>query len=140
MKLAFISILAADDQNGWSGLDFHMRQALESRGVEIVVIDRLRHGRSLPRRLRKLWARRIENRSTLHFWDIDTAKGYAHDVEKRLRGLVIDGVLCASPIPLAYRRTTLPKILWTDSNFSALTSAYDDFGAHRLSKSALRHG
>jgi len=140
MKLAFVTIFDANDPDGWSGLDFHMRQALESTGVQIEVIDNLRHGRSIPRRLRKLWARQIENRSSLHFWDVDTAKGYANHVEKRLRGLAVDAVISASPIPIAYLRTTLPKILWTDANFSALSSAYDEFCAGRLSKSALRHG
>ena len=132
MKIAYVSIFDAHDVNNWSGTPLHMWQALEAQGNEIEIIDTLHHGPSLKRKLRKLWGRYVENRDFLHFWDVDTARGYAADVRSRLENTGADVVLSPSPIPLAFVNCPQPKILWTDASFAALTTTHSEFSSKRL--------
>ncbi len=137
MKLAYVSIFDARDVRNWSGTLLHIWQALEAQGIEIEIIDNLRHGPSLRRKLRKLRGRCLERREFLHFWDVDTARDYASDVAARLQGTNADMVLSASPVPLAYLNCPQPKILWTDASFAALSRDYEEFKPERLCKATV---
>lgn len=127
MKIAYVTMFDATDPKNWSGLDLHIWKSLEKQGMEIELIGNLRHGRSLARRLRRLWGTRVERRTFLHFWDTATARDYAADVAERLLSTNADVVLCPSPIPLAYLNCPQPRVIWTDATFAGLSSFYPEF-------------
>jgi glycosyltransferase involved in cell wall biosynthesis len=139
MKLAYVSIFDATDIRNWSGTYWHMYKSLESQGVGVELLGNLQHGRSVQRKLRKLWAQNIEHRNFLHFWDSETAKDYSADVDGRLKALDVDAVLCSNSIPLAYLRSELPKILWTDATYSGLSQMYDEFNPDLISAASAKH-
>jgi glycosyltransferase involved in cell wall biosynthesis len=139
MKLAYVSIFDATDIRNWSGTYWHMYKSLESQGVFVELIGNLQHGRSVQRKVRKLWAQNIEHRNFLHFWDSETAKDYSADVDRRLKALDVDAVLCSNTIALAYLRSHLPKILWTDATYSGLSQMYDEFKPDLISAASAKH-
>ncbi len=123
----------ATDVRNWSGTDLYIWKALQSQGIEIELIGKLRHGPSLRRKLRKLWGRYVQRKEFLHFWNVQTARAYARDVTDRLSRLTgVDCVLSPTPIPLAFLECEHPKVLWTDAIFSGLSRCYEEFNPQRL--------
>jgi glycosyltransferase involved in cell wall biosynthesis len=130
----------ATDVANWSGLDFNIWKAIERQGVEVELIGSLSHGRSVRRRLKKLYAHKVERRTFSHFWNVETAIGFATDVARRLEGSGADVVVGPNPIPLAFVRTKLPIVLWADATFAGLLDFYPEFSSSRLSKCSIRAG
>lgn len=139
MKLAYVTMFDANNIRNWSGLYWYMHKSLENQGVKIELIGNLEHGRSVSRRVRKLWAQNVEQKDFLHFWDLDTARDYCADVDRRLSALDVDGVVSPSLCALAFLKSNLPKILWTDAAFSGLSQLYDEFNPTLISKASSRH-
>ena len=140
MRVAYVTIFDGTDIRNWSGLDVHIWKSLEAQGLKIELVGNLIHGRSVRRRLRKLWGTRVQRRSFLHFWDVDTARDYAADVQDRVARIRPDVVLSPSPIPLAYLRCRQPRVLWTDATFAGLASFYPEFVPENVCSASTRCG
>lgn len=127
LRVAYVTIFDATDIRNWSGTDLHVWKSLEAAGCEIRLIHKLQHGKSILRKLRRLWTDRVERREFIHFWDISTATGYARYVERQLAEMEADVVVSPTPVPLARLKTRHPKVLWTDATYAALRENYREF-------------
>lgn len=139
MKIAYVTPTDATNVGNWSGLYLHIYKSLEAQGLEIELMTDLNAGRSLGRDLRKAWGRFVQRRSYNHFWDVDTSRAYAADVEARLKHSDVDVVVSPVPAVLAYLKCSQPKVLWTDAGYEALRQNYAEFSDSVLSPASARN-
>lgn len=139
MKIACVTPTDATNVANWSGLYYHIYKSLEAQGLEIELMSDLNAGRSPGRDVRKVWSRFVQRRSYNHFWDVDTARAYAADVEARLKHSDAEVVVSPVPAVLAYLKCPQPKVLWTDAGYEALRHDYAEFSDSVLSPASARN-
>jgi glycosyltransferase involved in cell wall biosynthesis len=147
MKIAYVTTYDASNRHAWSGTGFSIHHELSRQGIEVELIGSLRqrHNRltSLSNRLwKRLGYQYLNDRDPI------LLKGYAREVENRLRGTRADLILSPGTIPIAYLKTDIPIVFWTDATFGGLLDYYDTFSnlsfvsvmhGHRMEKRAIRN-
>ncbi|HSY19287.1 MAG TPA: glycosyltransferase family 4 protein [Candidatus Acidoferrales bacterium] len=150
MRVAFPAthFLDPDNVKSWSGLPFFIRQALENAGVETVTIplvDQVDLRGQLPRFLYWRWLR---GKRYLRYCEVGLLKGYARQIEQYLATHPVDAVFSPSTWPIAYLKTSLPVVFWTDACFAGMLDFYGAFtrvappsiqAGHAAEQEALRH-
>src|SRR5204862_6772080 len=69
---------------------------------------------------------------------VSMSKGYAKDVAQKLATMKADCVFSPGSIPVAYLKTDLPKIIFTDATFACLLNYYEPSSG--LSADLIRQG
>jgi glycosyltransferase involved in cell wall biosynthesis len=127
MKIAYTSILPANDPRSWSGLNYHIAACLRDQGFEVDLIGPIHSPmrkamsktqavlRQLISRKRCLWTR---NTSLL--------RHYAAVTSQRLSRGKYDLLFSPGTEPIAYLppQVTLPVVFWTDAPFGAMHDYY----------------
>ena len=138
MRIAFVTRWESNDVHAWSGTPYHMAEAMKSYGHHIEFIGPLtipmEWGHKLLRRLM-----RIVNRHYDFERHPAVARAYAGQVDHALKHGKFDIVFSPTSIPLAYLKTKIPKVLWTDATFAAMVEYYPGNWS-RLSQISLRQG
>ncbi len=141
MKIAYTSILPADDPSSWSGLNYHIAACLRDQGFEVDLIGPIHSAmrramskaqavlRQLISRKRCLWTR---NTSLL--------RHYAAVTSQRLGRGKYDLLFSPGTEPIAYLppQVTLPVVFWTDAPFGAMHDYYPWY--QDLSADSVREG
>ncbi|HVU33829.1 MAG TPA: glycosyltransferase family 4 protein [Opitutaceae bacterium] len=128
MRVAFLGnqYLDPDNCRSWSGLPYFMRRALEEAGIETVTIAP--QDTEDPRRImRLLYWRWLRGKRYLKYCDPRLLQDHARQCERRLASVTVDAVFSPSTWPLAYLRTRLPTVFWTDASFAGVLNFYDSF-------------
>jgi glycosyltransferase involved in cell wall biosynthesis len=140
MNLAYVTVFDATDIRNWSGLDRYIWESLAAQGENVELVGSLKHPRSFGRKIRKFWGSTIERKIFSHLWDVDTAKGYAHDAASRIATSAADAILSPSPIPIAYLERKEPLFLWTDAPFCGLLDFYPEFARENMCSASVKAG
>ena len=121
MRVAFLAnhYLDPDNCGSWSGLPYFMRRCLEQVGIETVSIFP-EEDRSVRMLARTLYWRVFHRKRFLRYCDINLLRRQARQFERRLASLTVDAVFSPSTWPLAFLRTELPAVFWTDATFSGV--------------------
>jgi len=149
MRIAFPAthFLDPDNVKSWSGLPFFIRQALQNAGIETVTIplaDPVDLGGQLPRFLYWRWLR---GKRYLRHFEGKLLKSYARQLEHQLATHPVDAVFSPSTWPIAYLKTNLPAVFWTDACFAGMLDFYGAFtnlapasiqAGHAIEQAALR--
>ena len=129
MRVAFLANKYLDPRRSgsWSGLPYFIRRALEDAGVETSLIwceDRHR----MACWVQFFYWRIRHRRRYLRYCNERLLQGYARQIERRLASAPpADAVFSVSTWLLAFLRTDLPTVLYTDACFSALLGFYESF-------------
>jgi glycosyltransferase involved in cell wall biosynthesis len=128
MRIAFLAseFLDPDTPRSWSGLPFFMRQAIESAGIETVTLSPV-DTRQAERLVRFLYWRWMRRRRYLKYCDHALLQSHARQYERGLAGIDVDAVFSPSTWALAYLKTDLPTVLWTDACFAGVLDFYHSF-------------
>jgi glycosyltransferase involved in cell wall biosynthesis len=141
MKIAYISILPADDINAWSGLNYHILQCLRAQRFEVDLIG------PLYSRSRCLVSKAKSELSSLcsrqrHLWTRDAGllRRYGEMAAERLRGRHYDLLFSPGTEPIAFLPDyiTTPLVFWTDAPFGAMLDYYPWY--KNLSHGSIRDG
>ncbi len=124
MKIAYTTHFAADDIHSWSGLIYHLRQALIDTGCEVVTIDSLREKGRVSGKLMELGYKHLTGKTFLRYRRPSTLDAYARQVEARLVGQNVDVVLSPSCFPIARLKPGLPTVFWSDACFAGMVDYY----------------
>ena len=145
MRVAFITNHSSSKLNdskshteSWSGTIFHMRAALERSGLDIEAIDLLRDSYSILFKAKRVVKNVMLKKNYLRDREPLTLRSYARQVEKRLTQLKPDVIFSPGTIPIAYLRTDIPIIFWTDATFDGMINFYPEFT--NLCDETLRNG
>ena len=137
MKAAYITSYDSTDVNQWSGLGSYIARSLEAQGIEWVRIGPLQRrldplivGKFLVNKLLKKQYQRKRAPQVLH--------SYARQISERLKGLKVDFLFSPGTLELAYLKTELPMVFWTDCTFDGMVDFYPNMT--RLAPETLRDG
>lgn len=138
MKVAYVTTYDASNPNSWSGTGHYIAKALERQGVEITYIGPLEDRGGMLLGARRAAVRLFRGRRILRERDARVARGYAIQVEERLKGLDADWILSPETIPIAELRVATPIAFWTDATFAQMVGYYPEF--QKLAGASVRAG
>ncbi len=115
-----------------------MAEGLEQAGLTVERIGPLKSQRNPINVLRYLWNSKVRRLNDHPQRDPGFLKNYARQVERALENSDAQLVLGAGGMPLAYLKTDLPVVLWTDCTFAGLENYYDKYS--NLSARTARNG
>lgn len=140
MRVAFLANKFLDPRSpgSWSGLPFYTKRALEDAGVETQMVwcDESHQAQCW---MRFFYWRLLHRKRYLRYCNEKLLQGYARQIEQRLAaGPPVDAVFSVSTWLLAFLKTELPTILYTDACFGALLGFYASFS--NLAPASLLEG
>lgn len=138
MKVAYVTTYDASNPNSWSGTGHYIAKSLERQGVEITYIGPLEDRGGILLGARRAAVRLLRGRRILRERDARVARGYAIQVEERLKGLDADWILSPGTIPIAELRVATPIAFWTDATFAQMVGYYPEF--QKLAGASVRAG
>jgi glycosyltransferase involved in cell wall biosynthesis len=94
--------------------------------MEVIYIGPLQDRGGRKASLKRVIARGIRKRF-LRERDPAVARGYAEQVELKLRGQDVDWIVSPGTIPIAEIGGTIPIAFWTDATFSQMIDLYPEF-------------
>ena len=131
MKVFFVTLFEAQNIKNWSGTAFYLSKSLQEAGVEVEYIGNLKSlpGNDLRFRLRDLFYNKLfKNKfgTYIRFYEPRNLQYIAGQVSEKLKnkqGIV----LSPGAIPIAYLKTNMPVVLWTDATFAVMKDYYSEF-------------
>lgn len=128
MRIAYVtdSYLDPRKANSWSGLPHYIRSALERAGIEVETIV-LPDPNPAAAMIRYAYWRFLRGRRYLRICEPALLRHYAAATNRRLREMKVDAVFSPSSGPIAYLRTDVPIIFWTDACFAGMLNFYESF-------------
>jgi glycosyltransferase involved in cell wall biosynthesis len=138
MNVAFVATYDSRDVHAWSGIPFSMARALEGQGVNVEHLGPLRARFDFALKVKTFAYRKLRG------WNYDrtrepvVARGYARQVEAKLRAIDADIVLSPGVTAIAELRCAQPIAFWADATFDGMIDFYPTWT--RLAPEALRKG
>lgn len=138
MNIAFVTIGLSDNVSAWSGIPYFMSEGFAGNGANVARIQGLRGISSGALRLQEFLRRRIlrENYST--YRHKKRMLHYAAQVDEIVRKTRPDVIVSPSTLPLAYLKSDIPAVVWTDATFHSLLDFYPEYRG--LSARAIAEG
>jgi glycosyltransferase involved in cell wall biosynthesis len=127
VKIAYVTTYDASNPNSWSGTGHYIAKSLERQGVEVTYIGPLDDRGGLLLGARRAAVRFLSGKRILRERDARVARGYATQVEQRLKGLDVDWILSPGSIPIAELSVGTPIAFWTDATFAQMVGFYPEF-------------
>jgi glycosyltransferase involved in cell wall biosynthesis len=126
LRIAYVTTYDAADTSVWSGTGHHIGKSLEAQGMEVIYVGPLEDRGGRRASLKRVVARTIRKRF-LRERDPAVSRGYAEQVELKLRGQDVDWILSPGTIPIAEIGGTIPIAFWTDATFAQMIDLYPEF-------------
>lgn len=139
MKVGFLSDSYNDPERvgSWSGLPYFFARKMREEGCEIIPIRGRDAVGSLPEKIKQAAWLAVGKRY-LRGLSPGPLQAYARSVEPLLAESGADVIFSVNSWLLAYLKTTLPTVFWTDATFASMLGFYDSFSG--LAPSSLRDG
>lgn len=138
LKIGFVSVQDANDVRSWSGVPYHILDALRRQDVSIEVFSPLERTFRYALAPIKI-AARLSNRDV----EIDrfplALRSYAKQLKKRMQMNPVDVILSTSTIPITLLECAEPIVCYTDSLFHLMPGYYGSMW-DRLTRGAVRRG
>lgn len=125
MNIAFVSTYDARNVSNWSGLGYYISKSLEDNGNNLKYIGDLGRNVTIKNFLKKIYFTRIQHKKFALERTIAMAKGYSDVVSASLSNKKYDCVFSPGSIPVAYLKTDLPKVIFTDATFACMLNYYE---------------
>jgi glycosyltransferase involved in cell wall biosynthesis len=138
MRVAFLTTYKSSDVSAWSGSMFNMLGALLNAGVQVETIDALSDPYSAFFKAKRIVKNTVFGKNYLRDREPLTLRGYARQVEGRLRRRNPDILFSAGTMPIAYLRTDKPIVFWADATFDGMINFYPEFT--NLCEETIRNG
>tara|TARA_B100000315_G_C14536267_1_gene568611 strand:- start:23 stop:745 length:723 start_codon:yes stop_codon:yes gene_type:complete len=138
MRVLFISIVGSvHDKNTWSGTTHYLYKHL-SQHYETENLSTLKTKKA-PFKFAYRIASKFSSKTFLFDTSHFLAKLYAREIEQYLKSTKDLGLIVSdSSIPMAYLRTNIKTMVYTDSNFNAMLAAHHEF--QNLSRLSINRG
>jgi len=130
---------AENDENTWSGLNFHIRQAVRLAGFDVVHLGGLYAEVNFYESLKCRFYRQVIRKGFDLRRNRRFLKKCAASTKSRLaQSGSFDFIIAPSSYPVAFLGNEIPKVVWLDSTFPGLVNYYPGFC--NLSQETLREG
>lgn len=136
MKISYVTTYDAHDVRQWSGLGYHIANALEiANSVEY--IGNLKLYRNPLLLAKNMFYSKVVNRRFLADRDPKAADYYADQIAAKISHDT-DVIFCPSTIPISLLEVNKPKVFYTDATFGGMVDFYDSFS--NLCDESIRNG
>jgi glycosyltransferase involved in cell wall biosynthesis len=125
MKIAFAAIADPQDKRVWSGTVFHLYQALERAGHEMIPIGNLKNPYGQLLKLVRKVVRVTTGKRYLGETEPLVLKSYARQIARRLRGLDYDVLLACHSQAVSELKIGKPMAFFADATFAAMDGYYE---------------
>ncbi|WP_411845171.1 glycosyltransferase family 4 protein [Roseibacillus persicicus] len=136
LRAAYVTAFEPKDIHAWSGLIYHIKQALERSGIEVESLSNLKKGALLTCAAKLLF---YKLRRKAYHRDREPAllENYARQIEERLDPNT-DFIFSPGTLAIGKLKTDKPMVIWTDSTFAGLVETYPEF--QNLCAETLKNG
>ena len=124
LKIAYVTSYDAKDVNNWSGLGVYIARTLEKYIGDVEYIGAMDYRESFIDFLIKGATRLFSNKEYLTDRTERAGKHYARIVEEKITGKKFDLIFSPGTIPIAWLKTDIPIIFWTDGTFASMVDYY----------------
>jgi len=138
LRIGFVSIEDASDVASWSGIPYHILDALRRQDVSIEVFSPLKRDFRYALAPFKIAARLMNKEICLHHYQI-ALRSYAKQLEQRMRLNPVDVILSTSTIPITLLECAEPIVFYTDAVFHMMPGYYGALW-DRFTRDAIRRG
>lgn len=146
MRLAYLGLEDPENIRTWSGIPYHLGQALRQKGVELFPVGPLRQPTQSVDHWRQKFYRRLAHKNFYPPVEAKYLRATGREACRLMRDQELDGVLSIHADPVAYLETDLPIFFVHDTTFDGLLDYYKLFvnlcrrslrQGHRMQQSAL---
>ncbi len=138
MKIAYATPYDSRDIRFWSGTGYFIAESLAQAGAEVHRLGPLAVLNNKSIRAKQILFEKVLGQRLVGEVDAGLLKGYAHQMEERLKDLHADLVFSPHAPPVARLNTKLPLVLWADCTFGGMVNFYPDY--QKLAPGNLRDG
>ncbi len=139
IRIGFVSIEDASSEGTWAGIPIRILEKLKQHSeFDIELISPLKRNLRwlyLPAKL----CEKFTGQAFIWYLTRRSQRYFARQVESVVKKKQLDAVFSTSSIPIAYLRTDIPAVFWTDAVFHVMYGYYSGLFAH-LSKRTIRDG
>jgi glycosyltransferase involved in cell wall biosynthesis len=114
----------ATNIGNWSGLGYFIGKTLQQYVGKVTFIGNLKSGRFARHYMRKMIHRITDGREFCTERTADAGVFYAEQVDRQLKDGAFDLVFAAATIPVAYMRSAIPLLIYTDATFASMVGYY----------------
>ncbi|MBC7829706.1 MAG: glycosyltransferase [Chitinophagaceae bacterium] len=148
MKIAFVTTYDARNILNWSGSSYYISKSLEDQHNDLKYIGNLKRIVSPIDKIKKINCRIFSNKDFVLDRTVAVSKKYCEQVEEQLKLQQCDCIFSIGSIEMAYLKTKIPKIFYTDATFASMIDYYKGFmnlspeiirQGHRIEKQALEN-
>lgn len=138
LRIGFVSLEDPNDITAWSGIPYHLLDALRRQNLSIEVLSPLKEDFRYPLLPFKL-AARLSKRE-IEFIRFPLAlRSYAKQLKNKMRGRDIDVIFSTSSVPITRLECSAPVVFFTDAIFHMLPGYYGGIW-DRFTSGAIRRG
>lgn len=138
MKAAYVTTSNPYDIHSWSGLTYYIFQALKMAELQVETIGPLKESLSFLFDIKSLSYQITTGKHYRKDRENYILNFYAKQVENALKFIHPDIIFSPDTIPIAYLKTNIPIVFWTDSSFAGLTNFYPKFS--NLCSETIKNG
>jgi len=138
MRLAYVATYDSTDIRSWSGIPFHLAQALDRQGLQLVHANPLTDEYSRSQRVKGRIYRHLLRRPYMPHLERNVLDGYARQVCAHLAGRGVDAIFALGSHTIAHLECDAPVVFYDDATFNTLANSYGEFSG--LSQETLRRG
>src|SRR3979490_2016135 len=138
MNIAFVTTYDARNILNWSGIGYYLSKSLENQNNKLYFIGNLKRIVSPLDIIKKLKCRLLSDKDFVLDRTIAVSKKYSGQVGEKLDNIKCDCVFSIGSMEIAYLKTKVPKIFYTDATFASMINYYDGFS--NLSPEVIRQG
>jgi glycosyltransferase involved in cell wall biosynthesis len=149
MKIAFVTSGDGANIHAWSGIPFHMIQAFKAASHEVVLIRNLVPRTGFVLSWTSRFRRKVLKQNYTHLRNASILRDYAKQISAQLETIKPDIVFSPGTLPVAYLKTSIPVVTWTDATYANLVNYYPEYtglpddcvrDGNAAEQSALDHG
>ncbi len=138
LTIGFVAIEDAGNQKSWSGIPYHLLNALKKQDVSVEVFSPLNRDFRYALAPFKIAARIARKETWVDRYPL-ALRSYARQLKKRMRQNPVDVILSTSTVPITLLECSEPLVFYTDSVFHLMPNYYGGIW-DRLTPGAIRRG
>ncbi|MBN2556393.1 MAG: glycosyltransferase family 4 protein [Anaerolineales bacterium] len=123
-QIAYVTTYDSTIPGSWSGIGYRMAEHILAAGVALNRVGPLQRQWRPDLQVKSLLTRYFTGGQFLRSRHPAVLRGYAREIEQRLREFSPDLVLSPGTLPIALLDTDTPLVFWTDATFDALVDFY----------------